>query len=403
MSIASPDFSQPLRRFWRAASLAFMMPLAACSLLPSAGPDRGDIDQQRTQAEQPAFTLIDLGSASLGTETPQPQDGFAARFGGSDKPPPLVIAVGDGVAVEVWEVGTDTLFSSRTMTAGLAATSGSSARNTNLQEQIVGADGTLHLPFAGRVAVLGRTAIEVEQLLTQALAGKASRPQIIVQLRKHSGRVTVAGDVAGGSRVPLSVQGERLLDVLSTAGGVRAPIHETRIQLTRGSESVSLPLLRVLQDPRENIYLEPGDLLVATRQTQSFTAFGATGRNAQIEFGAERVSLIEAVAKTGGLLDSRADPRGVYLLRYEPRAVVDGLRVVPLGGAPEVQDEVRVVYRLDLAQVGSYFVAQRFAMRDRDILYVSSAATNELQKFLELVGLVSQPLIQGAVVRGALK
>jgi polysaccharide export outer membrane protein len=161
-------------------------------------------------------------------------------------------------------------------------------------------------------------------------------------------------------------------------------------------------MAKLLQDPRENIYLQPGDMIVATRQPQSFTAFGATGRNAQIEFGAESISLIEAVAKTGGLLDNRADPRGVYLFRYEPRAVVDALRALPIEAEPS-QEEVRVVYRLDLAQAGSYFLAQRFAMQDRDIVYVSSAATNELQKFLELLGLITQPVIQGAVVRGAVK
>lgn len=374
--------------------------LAGCAALPSAGPDRGDIDHQR-QSRQPAFELIDIASAGVqAAKTPVPP-GFADRFSDSPTPPPVVIGVGDGVVVDIWEAGADTLYSTRPTNTG-AMVSSSAARNVTLSEQIVGADGTIHLPFAGRVNVLGRTGMEVEQLLAQALVGKAARPQLVVHVRNNAATVTVAGDVAGGSRVPLSARGERVLDALAAVGGVRAPVYETRLQLTRGGETVTLPLLRVLQDPRENIYLKPGDLLVATRQTQSFTAFGATGRNAQIEFGAEHVSLIEAVAKTGGLLDSRADPRGVYLLRYEPRAVVEALQVVPLQSTPE-QDEVRVVYRLDMAQAESYFIAQRFAMRDRDIVYVSSAATNELQKFLELVGLVTQPVIQGAVVRGALK
>lgn len=400
MTIDYPGSSPFARRFLRLLLLAPLLSLAACTLLPSAGPDRGDIKRQQQRGPQPTFELIDISSAAVATEKWRTQDGFAARFADGGKPPVAVIGVGDGVVVEIWEAGSDTLFSSRSTSGSGTSTS---ARSATLPEQTVAADGSLNLPYAGRIKVAGRTAIEVERLLTKALAGKTARPQVIVHVRNHSGTVTVAGDVAAGARVPLSVRGERLLEVLASAGGVRAPSYETRIQLTRAGVSVSLPLLRVLQDPRENIYLQAGDLIVATRQPQSFTAFGATGRNAQVEFGAENLSLIEAVAKTGGLLDHRADPRGVYLFRYEPRAVVKALRGAAPSKALSDQAEVQVVYRLDLAQASSYFLARRFAMRDGDIVYVSSSATNELQKFLELVGLVTQPVIQGAVIRGALQ
>lgn len=388
------------RRWLLATLLAAQLPLAACSLLPSAGPDRGEIDDQRQTA---AFELVDIGAGWSLTDTAPAPAGFAERFGSRSTPPPSVIGIGDGVSIDIWEAGTDALFSPRLQSATAVSGAAATGRYASLAEQIVALDGSVTLPYAGRIQVVGLTVAEVEQRLTAALAGKAAQPQLVVRVRNNSGTVTVAGDVAGGARVPLSVRGERVLDVLAAVGGVRAATHETRLQLTRRGESVTLPLLRVLQEPHENIYLEPGDLLVATRQTQSFTAFGATGRNAQIEFGAERLSLIEAVAKTGGLLDSRADPRGVYLFRTETRAALDALRAAPSGASGAAQEEVRVVYRLDLAKAASYFVAQRFAMRDRDIVYVSSAATNELQKFLELVGLVTQPVIQGAVVRGALQ
>jgi polysaccharide export outer membrane protein len=378
--------------------LAFAASLAGCVYLPSVGPEKGDIDDQSRQKEARNFQLIDIGSASLVVDAARPVPGFAEHFADSDSAPSSFVAIGDGVTVEIWETGSDTLFAPRGAASGGSAGS-SAARSTSLGEQTVGADGCISVPFAGRVSVVGLDQLDIEQKLTQALTGKAARAQVVAHVHNVAGTVTVAGDVAAGARVPLSLQGERLLDVLATAGGVRAPTYETRIQLTRGSDSFSTPMLQLLQNPRDNIYLRPGDLLVATRQPQSFTAFGATGRNAQIAFDSEHLSLIEAVAKTGGLLDARADPRGVYLLRYEPRSVVQAL--TPAAAATD--DEVRVIYRLDLTQANSYFLAQRFAMRDRDIVYVSSAPANQLQKFLELVGLVTQPVIQGAVVRGALR
>lgn len=378
----------------RCALLAAALALPACSLLPSSGPDRGDI---RGESGQPAFTLIDISERAVAAGAAQQPQGFAARFGQRAEPAAAVIGVGDGVAVDIWEAGSDTLFSTRSVNPAL-----SPGRNGSLPEQSVGADGTLLLPYVGRVPVLGRTAIELERQLTEALAGKTTRPQVLVHVRNHSRAVTVVGDIAGGARVPLTDKGERVLDVLAAVGGVRAPSYEARLQLTRNGETASLPLLRLLSDPRENILLQPGDILAASRQPQSFTAFGATGRNAQIEFGAESISLIEAMAKTGGLLDSRADPRGVYVLRYEPRALVASLQA-PATTPGNAAEAMPVVYRLDLSEARSYFLGQRFPMRDRDIVYVSSAATNELKKLLELVGLISQPVIQGAVLQGAFK
>ena len=52
-------------------------------------------------------------------------------------------------------------------------------------------------------------------------------------------------------------------------------------------------------------------------QPKTFSAFGATGQNAAITFTSERLSLSEALAKAGGLLDDRVDPRAVFLFRYE--------------------------------------------------------------------------------------
>lgn len=367
----------------RCLLLPSLLLLAGCAALPSAGPQRSDIAEQSEAQPAPGFRIVDLDERSLQSVAPATAPGFAERFG-EGAPSPMRIDVGDRISVEIWEAGSTPLFARPAASPG-ADSATASTRSTTLADQAVGAEGEIVLPFAGRIAVLGRSAGEVETLILQALAGKAARPQVIVRVRSESKAVTVLGEVAAGSRVPLSARGERLLDVLAAAGGVRAPGHEAHIQLTRDGERLSLPLRRLLQEPRQNIVLQPGDLVVASRQPQSYTAFGATGRNAQIEFGSEELSLIEAVAKTGGLLDQRADPRGVYLFRQEPR------------------EELPVIYRLDLSEARSYFLAQRFLLRDRDILYVSSAPASELQKFLELVGLVSQPVIQGAVIRGAFK
>lgn len=375
---------------------------AGCGSLPSDGPSSGDIrDEYQATSKPLPFELVDLTATVIETLKNRPNASLAISFGDYRPAPDITIGRGDGVTVNIWETGSDTLFSS-TSAPAMAGPAMVGGRGTLIPEQTVGSDGGISVPFAGRVSVAGHTTLEVQQAIEQALAGKAQKPQVLVNIsRPQSSTVTVVGDGAASARVPISIGGERLLDVLAAAGGPRAPTYESWVQLTRNEASVTLPLARILNDPKENIYLRPADDLVVLRQPQTFTAFGATGRSTQINFDASHLSLIEAVAKSGGLLDSRANPRGVYLFRYEPQTVAEHLSTA--SQAQTDSGPVAVIYRLDLTKAGSYFLAQNFDLRDHDVLFVSSASFNQLQKFLNLLGLLSQPIVQGIILDNAVK
>ena len=53
--------------------------------------------------------------------------------------------------------------------------------------------------------------------------------------------------------------------------------------------------------------------------------------------------------------------------------------------------QVPVVYTINLKDPASFFIAQNFPMRNKDVLYVANAQATELQKFLNLVGSVIYP------------
>ena len=201
------------------------------------------------------------------------------------------------------------------------------------------------MPYAGRIRVTGRTARDVQLIVEHALEGKAIQPQVLINVpHSVSNSVTVTGEVANGARVPLSVKGDRIMDVIAAAGGLRAPVNETYVQLSRGSSTIRVPMTRVASVPQENIYLRPNDVLTLIRDPQTFIAYGATTRNAEIPFDAEGITLSQALAKAGGLLDFRSDAAGVFVFRYEPEYVVRALRPdSPLAQPGRVTP---VVYRL---------------------------------------------------------
>lgn len=398
----SATFRHRIRQAALLSAFSAVFTLSACASLPSAGPDVSDIQQEsQAESERRPFVLVDISVATIEALKQRPQPSLLQHFGDDTAMPDLIIGRGDGLSLTIWEAGSDPLFSPAPV-SGLQASPANTARGATISEQIVGSDGCITVPFVGRVPVAGLTAVQVQTAIEQALTGKAQKPQVLVNLSRNAANtVTVVGEVTSGARVPLSPHRERLLDVLAAAGGTRAPAFETLVQLTRGDTSVALPLLRVLRDPAENVALRAGDTLVLTREPETYTAFGATGRNAQVSFEAAQVNLIEALAKAGGLLDARADPKGIFLLRFEPQAVVGLLGAT----APELrgQAEVPVVYRLDLAKAGGYFLAQNFELRDRDMLYVASASSNEWQKFLQLVGLATQPVLSGVVLQNSIE
>ena len=370
--------------------------VTGCSALPTAGPTASDVKGQEVKDNLARFDLVSIDDNVVTTLLALPAESFHVRFKKYGRPPQPKIGIGDSIVVSIWEAAGGGLF-------GASPTDHVSAgsRSVTIPEQIVARDGGISVPFADRVPAAGRLPVEVQKTIEQRLAEKAIEPQVIVTVTKSlSTSVTVAGEVVSGARVPLSLKGDRLLDLIAAAGGARAPVYETFVRLSRDGITATIPMEALVSDPAENIYAYPGDVLTLVRLPQSFTAFGATGTNMQVNFTAERMTLVEALAKAGGLQDQRSDPAGVFLFRFEPPDIVNALGRPQLQTGPDGSSPV--VYQLDLSDAKSYFLAQRFAMHDKDIVYVANADFNELQKFFTLLNTLTGPIITGIVVKGSL-
>ena len=369
--------------------------IAGCSALPTAGPTASDVRGQEVKDNQTRFDLIDIDDNVVAAVLAEPRESLHARFKKYGQPPQPKIGVGDAVVVSIWEAAGGGLFSA-SPTEHVSAGS----RSVTIPEQVVARDGGISVPFADRVPVAGRLPVEVQRTIEQRLAEKAIEPQVIVTVTKSlTNSATVTGELVSGARVPLSLKGDRLLDLIAAVGGAKAPVYETFVRLSRDGVTATIPMESLVADPAENIYVQPGDVLTLVRLPQSFTAFGATGANAQIPFPSEKMTLVEALAKAGGLQDLRSDPAGVFLFRFEPPRIISKLGRPQLKTGPDGSSPV--VYRLDLRDARSYFLAQRFPIEDKDIIYVANADLNELQKFFTLLNTLTGPVITGVVVRGA--
>lgn len=369
----------------RSISVVGAAALAACSMLPNSGPLTLEVVQQEDLSDPiSGYVLVDVNERVASIWAAQPKDSLQA-FGDVRPAPDIRIGVGDAITVTIWEAAAGGLFSAavtdRTISAG--------SRTATIPEQVVPRDGSIQVPYAGRIRVLGLRPADVEALVVQQLTGKAIEPQAVVTITRNvSNAVTITGEVVQGARIPLTVRGDRVLDVIASAGGIRTAAHETFVRLTRKQATVSVAFNSILANPRENIFVHPDDVITVVRIPQTFSAFGSTGKNASVPFDASGITLEEAIARAGGFLDETADPTGVFLLRFEPVELVKQLSPGFTGAQGSV---VPVVYRFNMRETKSFFLARAFQMRDKDILYVSAAPLVPVRKFLNMVGQVVAP------------
>lgn len=354
--------------------------------LPSVGPSVEQV--QAPQVADRGILVTDVTAQLARSLAAQgSQVSFARQWGNADQPG-FALGAGDVLEVSIWEAPPVSLFG----VSAIDLRSGSAtARVSVLPEQMVGSDGKIQVPFVGEVQVAGRSTGQVQLDITKGLDGKANQPQVVVRLlRNTTSNVTVVGEVATSLRMPLTAKGERLLDALAASGGVRQPVGKMSLQLTRGSQVLSMPLDTIIADPAQNVYLQPGDVVTAIHQPFNLTVLGATGANREMEFEAQGISLAQALGRAGGLQDQRADARGIFIFRFEDPTLLPDLKP----DAPRTaQGKVPVVFRLDLKDPASFFAAQDFPMRHKDVVYVSNAPAAELQKFLNIVGSVAGPAL----------
>lgn len=375
--------------------IVFALSLSGCSIFPGAGPSTQDMINTAQSNTEAAYSLVEIDKYTVSVLHQRKHDSFLLTFGDYRPSPEPRIGAGDVISLTIWEAAAGGLFSgpivSDRMTPG--------SRSATIPDQTVGRDGSITVPYAGRIRVHGLTQSEVQAAIEQALSGKAIQPQVLATItRPLSKSVTVTGEVTTGGRIPLSEGGDRLLDIIAQAGGIKAPVNETFLRLQRGGRTASVSLLRVVSDPRENIFLRPGDTVTLVRTPQKFLAYGATGRNAEIPFESDELSLAQALTKAGGLIDTRADPQGVFVIRFEPPSIH---RQLPGASRTSTsQARLPVMYRLNLRDPNSLVLAQQFKIFNDDMIYVTNSPFNDTQKAMQLFFLVSAPVGTAAALYG---
>ena len=366
-----------------------------CSIIPYDGPLERDVlgnaEFVAATEYELSFGLVDLDSVTVKALDDFEDDRFLETFGVGSAEAGIRIGRGDVLEVTIFEAGPDGLFST------------TEQKQVSLPLTVQG-DGRISVPYAGSVQAAGRTAEQIRGSILAILRERAVEPDVIVNLRTTVSRtVTVVSGQGASGVVPLVAGDERVLDAIARAGGLASPPYETLVTLQRGGRSCTVLMQTLIDRPRENIFVRPGDTLILSNDPRSYSAFGAVTERGVFELESAEVSLAEAAAQARGLDALRANPQGYFVFRYERehvvRAIVNALEhagspvdLEPLHKlladrtARDSHGRIPMVYRLNLAETDAFFVSQRFAIRDKDVIYVARSFSGDITEFTNLIG-----------------
>jgi len=351
--------------------------LGGCAIVPTSGPQTNDVRYGQQDSESLPYGFVRVTPAVLevlARSTPK----FSTTFKDRRGPEELRFGIGDIVNVTLFEAGAGGLF--------IPAEAGVRPGNfVTLPPQAVDNKGNIFVPYAGSIRAQGRTTAEIQTAIVEALKNRALEPQAIVSWAdQRASSINVLGESVGSIRFPANAGGERVLDAITRAG-LRAPGHDLWVMLERHGRRETLPFGALIYEPANNIYVRAQDTIFIYKDPLTFVAFGATGVQGQFPFDAWRISLAEAAGKARGLSDVQADPGSVFVYRGETREVATALGVdVSQFTGPIIP----IIYNVNLRDPAGFFLATKFEVRNKDVLYIANAPTVDATKFLNYLRLI---------------
>lgn len=379
-------------------SLGAVAALSACELTPGAGPTADVITSSAavtvSSGEKPEpFALFEMDrSMAMQLKPALGHTDETGNFPPDAAPPPFLIRVGDTVSVTIVSVDTTGFldFSQSAVTP---------LSSTVLPDQVVASDGRVQVPPVGRVRANGVTPETLEKRLAGSLGDVLIDPSVVVQVTdRQSARASVLGQVDQPSSIPLLRDDYRILDLIALAGGQVGQVEDQVVSLNRRGSVSKVRLSEMLAKPSLNIRVWPEDVITVEGARRSFMTVGGVGRLGRFEFDQPVFTLSEAIGKSGALVSNAGARHGLFVYRVIPTHVIEAMGADASGFTHELTP---AIFHFNFGNPATMFAAGEFEMADGDVIYVSDALTEELNKVLSVVTrFVTPTVVQGGTIAG---
>lgn len=351
-----------------AISLAFCTVLVACSL-PRGAALQSEIVKQKKD-ETPTIDVVPVTRLSVPLISQWPATGWSGGYnwpGKSRGPSSNVIRPADRVSLVIWDSQENSLLTNE------------AEKVVNMRDLVVSPSGAIFVPYIDEVVISGQTPDQARRNIQEKLS--AILPAAQVQLAFAAGdanSVDLVSGVPNPGTVPLPHRNFTILSLISQGGGISSDLRNPLVRLIRGNTTYEIPAKDLLANASRNIVLRGGDQVVVEEDERFFTALGATGTEKIVYFDREQVTALEAMSMIGGISDTRADPKGVLVLREYPARA---LRFD--GSGPKMR---QVVFTIDLTSADGLFAARNLRINPKDTVLVTESPVTTANTIFGLIG-----------------
>ena len=343
-------------------ALALGVVTAGCQAVPGDGPWMADASSRSTEALP--FDVIDLTPTSVAAYRPPASIDRPSTTSNLSAGARIAVAPGDVLKVRIFEPYEGSIFPTI------------QRPGADLGNQRVTEEGNITVPYVGTVRVTGLDLTQIERRIATQLGSKAQDPQVIVEFvadRTHT--VMVSGDVKSPGRISLLDGVRTVVDAINRVGGLDSGgkgsgvATQFEVVLRRHGQVILVSQFSDLLAGGD-VAIQKGDEIVVRPNTRVYTVLGAVVKAGNVELKST-LTLLEALGNVGGLSDERANKTGVFVFRMGD-----------IQGNPSARARV---FRLDLNQPVSIFVAQQFGVQASDVVYVTNAPLYEYNKILNAI------------------
>ncbi|ETX29673.1 polysaccharide biosynthesis/export family protein [Roseivivax isoporae] len=352
------------------ALVASLLLVAACSLPRGAALESEVVNESRSA--EPTFQVVPVTRANMAGVAHWPATGNYRSFnwiGATGAPDTSVISTGDRVNLTIYDSQENSLLTS------------TAEKSTQMQGLEVDQDGAIFVPYIDRVNVRGMTPSAARARIQRMLEPIVPSAQVLLQLQPgQNNSVDLAGGVGAPGTYPMPSRNYPIISLISAGGGITPTYQNPIVKLIRGGSTYEIFAEDLFKSGARNTTLQPRDVVVVSDDDRTFTALGASGSEDLISFTKPRISALEALALMRGLQDSRADPKGVLVLReYSASA----LRAD--GSGPNRQ---QVIFAFDLTSADGLFAARQFNIYPDDTVLATESPVTKAQTIFALFGSV---------------
>lgn len=232
----------------------------------------------------------------------------------------------------------------------------------------IDATGHIELPLIGRYKASGKTVAQISKELRQLFARYLTQPDPIVRVLSYeSQRYSVQGNVNRSGEFYFDNQPVSVYTALGLAGGVSQTGDQSTITLIRNGVSYQLnPLdLEKAGHSLHKLLLKPNDTLyVGAKENQKVYVMGESGKNQALALREQGMTLSDTLGESLGVNPITSSAKRIYILRTDANT------------------QQTNIYVMDLATLGNFGLANQFAMKRNDIVYVDATGVTRWQRII---------------------